>query len=137
VSWAGILNSLRIPIFRIIFGVSLRYALRKGVALPLIGITASVAPEVRIEALEPYITDEFDPSILFHPSLHLLLSEMDDWPEPQTGHHYDGLVALELLWNLAVSRGGRIADFTSVTDYLRELRATGSDDANSFERGAY
>lgn len=79
--------------------------LRKGVPLPLVGVTASVEQELRIESLEPYITDAFEPSILFSPALLLLLSELDTWPEKQAGHHYDGLCALHILWMLASSRG--------------------------------
>ena len=78
----------------------------KGVALPLVGVTATVDMEVRIESLEPYITDALDPSILFSPALTLLLAELDSWPEKQPGHHYDGLSALEILWMMAVTRGG-------------------------------
>lgn len=83
---------------------------RKGVPLPLIGITATVAPEVRIDSLEPYITDRFDPSILMHASCGALLSELDTWPEPQSGHHYDGLNALQILWVIASTRGYVITD---------------------------
>ncbi|MEQ5448728.1 hypothetical protein [Providencia huaxiensis] len=79
--------------------------MRQGVALPLVGVTASVPLEVRIESLEPYINDQFMPGIVFDPKLTLLLSELDTWPEPQSGHHYDGLSALHILWMIAVSRG--------------------------------
>lgn len=77
-----------------------------GVPLPLVGVTATVPPEVRIDSLEPYITDAFTPSIRFNPALTLLLSELDAWPEPQPGHHYDGLCALHILWMIASTRGG-------------------------------
>jgi len=87
--------------------------LRKGVALPLIGITATVEQEVRIESMEPYITDAFEPRILFNPALTLLLAELDAWPEKQTGHHFDGLCALHLLWELASTRGRGLFDFQS------------------------
>lgn len=80
--------------------------LAKGVPLPLVAITATVDPEVRIDSLEPYITDAFTPRILFNPALILLLSELDTWPEKQPGHHYDGLCALHILWMVAVSRSG-------------------------------
>ncbi len=78
--------------------------LAKGVALPLVAVTATVDPEVRIDSLEPYITDALDPRILFNPALTLLLAEMDSWPEKQSSHHYDGLCALHILWMIAVSR---------------------------------
>ncbi len=78
--------------------------LAKGVTLPLIPVTATVDMEVRIESLEPYITDAFEPRILFNPALTLLLAELDSWPEKQSSHHYDGLCALHILWMVAVSR---------------------------------
>lgn len=83
----------------------IKAGMRQGVALPLVGVTASVPLEVRIESLEPYINDQFKPGIVFDPKLTLLLSELDTWPEPQSGHHYDGLSALHILWMIAVSRG--------------------------------
>ena len=87
-----------------------------GVPLPLIGFTESVPPEVRIDGLEPFITDAFDPKIEFSPVLTLLLAELDTWPEPQPGHHYDGLCGLYLLWRLALTRGRSvgIAGFQSI-----------------------
>lgn len=78
--------------------------LLKGVPLPLIAVTATVDMEVRIESLEPYITDAFDPRILFSPALTLLLAELDSWPEKQANHHYDGLSALHILWMIATTR---------------------------------
>lgn len=85
-----------------------------GVPLPLVGVTAVAPAEVRIDGLEPYITDEFMPSIVFHPKLKQLLDELDTWPEPQPNHHYDGLSALEILWMIAVSRGAGIYEHQSV-----------------------
>lgn len=80
--------------------------LAQGVALPLVGVTATVEMEVRIESLEPYITDAFDPRILFNPSLTMLLAELDSWPEKQSDshYHYDGLSTLHILWVTAFSR---------------------------------
>lgn len=83
----------------------LKTGLRAGVPLPLVAVTATVAPEVRIDSLEPYITDRLAPSLLLHPSLTALLAELDSWPEPQTAHHYDGLSALHILWMVAQTRG--------------------------------
>lgn len=79
--------------------------LAQGVALPLVGVTASVPLEIRVDSLEPFVTDAFDPRILFHPSQIALLDQLDTWPEAQTGHHYDNLSALHILWMIAVSRG--------------------------------
>ena len=83
----------------------LRTGLRAGVPLPLVAVTATVAAEVRIDSLEPYITDRIAPSLLIHPALTALLAELDSWPEPQGAHHYDGLSALHILWMLAQTRG--------------------------------
>lgn len=99
--------------------------LSKGVALPLIAVTATVDMEVRIESLEPYITDAFDPRILFSPALTLLLAELDSWPEKQSSHHYDGLSALHILWMIATTRSGKI-----------EYQSTRSGRDNE-ERGAW
>lgn len=83
----------------------MKAGLEKGVALPLIGMTATVEQELRIDSLEPFITDPFEPAILFNPALTLLLAELDAWPEKQSNHHFDGLCALHLLFELAVTRG--------------------------------
>lgn len=79
--------------------------LAKGVPLPLVAVTATVEQEVRIESLEPYVTDAFEPRIVFNPALTLLLAELDSWPEKQGHHHYDGLCALHILWMIASTRG--------------------------------
>ena len=79
--------------------------LTKGVALPLIAVTAKIDMDVRIDSLEPFITDAFLPRILFSSALTLLLAELDSWPEKQSHHHYDGLSALHILWMIASTRG--------------------------------
>ncbi len=84
----------------------------KNIVLPLVGITATVPQEVRVDSLEPNITD-MDPDILFHSRLLRLIEEMDDWPEKQPHHHYDGLVALHLLYHMAVTRAGGLPNITT------------------------
>ena len=79
-----------------------------GVSLPLVGITVTVPPEVRIESLEPYVTDAMTPRIVFAPYLTLLLAELDAWPEKQAGHHFDGLSGLYMLWRVAASGMGKV-----------------------------
>jgi len=86
----------------------IRTALAMKVLLPLIGITTTADRFVRIDAMEPFVNDAFEPRILFHATLKSLLDELDTWPEPQPRHDYDGLSALEILWTLAVSRYGVI-----------------------------
>ena len=82
------------------------------VVLPLAAITATVPPEVRIDSLEPFIND-IDPSILFHSTLTRLIDEMNTWPEKQSHHHYDGLVALHILWYVAVTRAGGLPNIAT------------------------
>jgi hypothetical protein len=76
-------------------------AVSQRTVLSLVGITATIGQIERIDSLEPFITD-IDPKILFHPQLTQLLEEMATFPEKQSHHHYDGLVALHLLYEIAV-----------------------------------
>jgi hypothetical protein len=104
--------------------------LRAGVALPLIGITETIDPEVRYDSLEPYINDAFEPRILFNPALTLLLAELDSWPEKQAGHHYDGLSGLYLLWKLASTRGGTLGGTLGFQSIPR--RSSGREDDEGY-----
>lgn len=106
--------------------------LQKGVPLPLIGVTATVPAEVRIDSLEPYITDPVVPSILLNARLTALLSELETWPEPQPGHHYDGLTALHLLWHIAMTRGFGIYGLQSIP--RRGNGGSGRDDIETHSR---
>ena len=110
----------------------IRAALAKGVALPLVGVTATVPQEVRIDSLEPFVTDRLSPSILMHSSLTALLAELDEWPEPQSAHHFDGLCGLHLLWSIAVSRGSATFEYTPAPG-----RSTTDDEASGDDRGAW
>ena len=85
----------------------IRTALEQGVMLPLVGITATVDPQVRIDSLEAPVCD-IEPRILFAADQTQLLSELDTWPEPQPHHHYDGLTALHILWMVASTRAGGV-----------------------------
>ncbi|MDD2765003.1 MAG: hypothetical protein PHE83_13630 [Opitutaceae bacterium] len=114
-------------------GSLVKNALAKGVALPLIGVTATVEQEIRIDSLEPFVTDALDPSILFAPSLTLLLSELDTWPEKQPGHHYDGLCGLHLLWHIAVTRG-MFANGEGFQSVSRHGRGTSDDYSGASSR---
>lgn len=91
-----------------------REGLRQGVPVPLVGVTAMGDPVSRIDALEPFITDAMEPSILFSPGLVALLAELDSWPEAQPGHHYDGLSALAILWMIATTRAVGSDGFKSI-----------------------
>ena len=87
-------------------------AIDEGVSLPLVPITATISQEERIESLEPFVTDA-EPNILFHASQVQLQGELDDFPEPQSHHHFDGLCALHILWTVAVQRAGGIPSVTT------------------------
>ncbi|NOR68991.1 MAG: hypothetical protein GQ532_04735, partial [Methylomarinum sp.] len=89
-----------------------REALRRRVALPLVGVTATVPQEVRIESIEPFISQN-PATILFWAGLTQLLDELDTFPEKQSDHHYDGLTALHILHAIAVSRSGGIPKINS------------------------
>jgi len=64
-------------------------------------VPVNIPKETRIESLEPYICG-LDPQILFHSSQSQLLDELNDWPEKQPHHDYDGLDALYLLFTIAI-----------------------------------
>jgi hypothetical protein len=103
--------------------------LKAGVALPLVGLVETVDRDVRLDGLEPFITDAFEPRILFNPALVMLLAELDQWPEKPSGHDYDGLCALYILWKICLLRGGRAGG----TDGFQSAPRSGSssDDDNS------
>jgi predicted phage terminase large subunit-like protein len=106
-----------------------------GVALPLVGLPESVEREVRIDGLEPYITDAITPRISFDPSLTQLLAELDQWPEPPAGHDYDGLCALYILWKLCVTRGGTAGAHSGFRSAARHAAGTSDlDDGYSGRR---
>ncbi|MBX9792946.1 MAG: hypothetical protein K2Y02_01465 [Burkholderiaceae bacterium] len=111
--------------------------LQAGVPLPLIGVTATVPAPVRIDSLEPYITDPAVPSILLHPSLILLNAELDTWPEPQSNHHYDGLTALHLLWCIAITRGVGMYDQFQSANRRGQPGADSRDDFTSNSRSMF
>ncbi|WP_295451940.1 hypothetical protein [uncultured Thiodictyon sp.] len=83
---------------------SIQYGLEQGCPLPLVGVTAIEDRVVRIESLEPYLTDPVAPSILIHPACAALVSELETWPEAQPHHDYEALCCLYMLWGLAASR---------------------------------
>jgi predicted phage terminase large subunit-like protein len=97
----------------------IKQAADAGVSLPLVGVTAVVDPMIRIDSLEPFVND-MDPRILFHASLRALLAELDDWPEKQSHHHYDGLTALHILWMIAISRASGLPKIQMSTRRKRQ-----------------
>ncbi|MEC4091925.1 hypothetical protein, partial [Pseudoalteromonas rubra] len=85
----------------------IKRGLEQQIALPLRGVTATVSQEERIEALEPYVTNE-PAQIAFHSKCVLLLDELENWPEKQSTHHYDLSSALAILWMVASTGAGGI-----------------------------
>ncbi|WP_316154734.1 hypothetical protein [Cupriavidus sp. BIC8F] len=111
--------------------------MRAGVPLPLVGVTATVAPEVRIDSLEPFITDRLAPSILLHADLRQLLDELDTWPEKQSHHHYDGLTALHILWMIASTRAHGSYEYTAVPKRSQDDGRADDDSMISGASGAW
>lgn len=84
--------------FQEFFLTSVVDASRKaGVPLPAVGIRQSVAKEVRIESLAPYVKQGL---IRFHPGHRLLLEQLQEYPKSS---HDDGPDALHMAFNLAFS----------------------------------
>lgn len=109
-----------------------------GVPLPLVGVTASVPAEVRIDSLEPFITDRLAPSILIHADQRQILDELDTWPEKQSHHHYDGLTALQILWMIASTRGPTMSDgYTAVPKRMQSSGHADDDGTYSGAGGAW
>ena len=108
-----------------------------GVPLPLVGVTATVPAEVRIDSLEPFITDRLAASILLHPELRQLLDELDTWPEKQSHHHYDGLTALQILWMIASTRAHGLYEYTSVPKHAQDDGRADDDGMISGAGGAW
>jgi hypothetical protein len=91
----------------------MQYALRDSkLLMPIVGMTATVAQEIRIESLQPYLV-ALDPNILFSHDIPLLERELNTWPKKQSEHHYDGLVALQLLWSVAITKSGSHSRITT------------------------
>ncbi|WP_416053119.1 hypothetical protein [Cupriavidus basilensis] len=108
-----------------------------GVPLPLVGVTATVPAEVRIDSLEPFITDRLAASILLHPELRQLLDELDTWPEKQSHHHYDGLTGLQILWMIASTRAHGLYEYTSVPKHAQDDGRADDDGMISGASGAW
>lgn len=77
--------------------------------LPLIPVTVSTPLDVRIESMEPYISD-MDAIIAFLAKLKTLIDQLNEWPDKPSGHHYDLLSALYLLWHVAATRSYGVAN---------------------------
>lgn len=83
----------------------IKRGLEQNVALPLRGVTATVAQEERIEALEPFVTN-IPAQIALHTKCRLLQDELENWPDKQSMHHYDLSCALSILWMISSTGAG-------------------------------
>lgn len=80
---------------------------QRGIAVPTRGIVPITDKELRIESLEPYITNS---EILLHASQTVLFDQLRHWPEAA---HDDGPDMLQMLWMMAVSGAGGIPKVAS------------------------
>jgi len=88
---------------------------KAGVPVPAIGMTPGTDKSLRIESLQPHISNGL---IRVHPSQTTLIQQLRHWPKAD---HDDGPDGLHMLWTLALSRqpgAGRI---------LTRRRAVGAD----------
>lgn len=78
----------------------MKRAVLEGVALPAIPVTPTTDKLLRIERLQPPIAAGL---VRLHPTQSVLLDQLRQFPN---GDHDDGPDALEMLWSLAVEKGG-------------------------------
>lgn len=74
----------------------------RGVAIPTRAVTPHTDKDLRIESLQPYISNG---EILLHNSQRVLYDQLRHWPEAD---HDDGPDMLQMLWMVAVSGAGGI-----------------------------
>ncbi|MEN9501555.1 MAG: hypothetical protein RI964_840 [Pseudomonadota bacterium] len=79
----------------------------RGIPIPARGITPNTDKVLRIESLQPHVSNGL---IRLHPSQTTLLSQLRHFPKAD---HDDGPDALHMLWMLAVSGSGAIASLAS------------------------
>lgn len=75
---------------------------QRGIAIPTRAVTPITDKALRIESLEPHITNG---EILLHASQTVLYDQLRHWPEAE---HDDGPDMLQMLWAVAVSGAGGI-----------------------------
>lgn len=71
-----------------------------GIPVPAVGVIPHTDKDLRIESLQPHVTNQL---IRLHQSQTTLYEQLRHWPEAD---HDDGPDALHMLWMLAVSRAG-------------------------------
>lgn len=80
---------------------------KRGVAIPTRAVIPHTDKDLRIESLEPYISNG---EILLHSTQKVLYDQLRHWPEAD---HDDGPDMLQMLWALAVSSAGGIPNVKS------------------------
>lgn len=75
---------------------------QRGIAVPTRAIIPNTDKDLRIESLEPYVSNG---EILLHASQTILYDQLRHWPEAD---HDDGPDALQMLWMVAVSGAGGV-----------------------------
>lgn len=75
---------------------------KRGVPVPAVPVTPNTDKDLRIESIQPHVTNGL---IRLHHNQFVLREQLGFWPEAD---HDDGPDALEMLWTLAVSGAGGI-----------------------------
>ncbi|GAB3021436.1 phage terminase large subunit [Bowmanella dokdonensis] len=81
--------------------------LERGIAIPTRAVIPNTDKDLRIESLEPYVTNG---QILLHSRQTILYDQLKHWPEHA---HDDGPDMLQMLWMVAVSGAGGIPKIQS------------------------
>lgn len=87
-------------------------ALKKGINLRVKELKNSVAKELRLDSLSPYLADK---TIKVHVSSHLLIEELETYPKAR---HDDLLDSLEMAFRIASVAG--IADYRAINRLLKK-----------------
>jgi predicted phage terminase large subunit-like protein len=102
----------------------MKRAVLEGVALPAIPVVPNTDKLLRIERLQPPIAAGL---VRLHPTQSVLLDQLRQFPN---GDHDDGPDALEMLWSLAVEKGGGLMPGAIVST------AAGDDRVGGYRMGA-
>jgi predicted phage terminase large subunit-like protein len=90
---------------------------KRKIPVPVVGIKTSTDKELRIETIEPHVTNGL---IRLHPRLVTLLEQLRHWP---AADHDDGPDALEMLWSLVQSRTRRMGGFRGLPRAQQQLQS--------------
>ena len=73
-----------------------------GIPVPAMPVIPHSDKDLRIESLQPHV---FNGLIRLHPALVTLIAQLKHWPKAD---HDDGPDALEMLWKLVTTKGGKM-----------------------------